>query len=189
MWLNQPEKDLPKTTIPLLRAKPGGTIEANLTGRPVRLCVHFAMHRSWPCTAQSCTLCKRGISRRFYAYYPVTGKGGNVGIIELTALAESQLIKLMGPFGDDPRGCIKVYRPGGRRNMPCSISWNISETYKKSASRNGDEPKQTTSGTLSEKELQDALMRIWKLPLLNGQLTEKEYLAKLNMAIELQTKP
>ena len=31
-------------------------------------------------------------------------------------------------------------------------------------------------------------MRIWKLPKFNGTLSESEYLSKLNIAIELQTK-
>jgi hypothetical protein len=64
----------------------------------------------------------------------------------------------------------------------------MKEEYKQTGGRSKDDRKQTGSCSLSEKEMKDALMRIWKLPLFNGTLSEKEYLAKLNTAIALQTK-
>ncbi len=188
MWLDKPETELPKSSIPLLRPQPGKQVEANLTGRPLRCYVHFASRRSWPCTGEACTLCKKGITRRFYAYYPVTGRGENVGILELTALAESQLIKQMGPLSDQPCGSVKVFRPEGRRNLPCVVKWDISQTSKKSGSSAENEDEHRASGTLTDSEMKAALMRIWKLPIQNGTLTEKEYLAKLDVAIALQTK-
>ena len=188
MWLDQPEKELPKNQIPLLRAKAGKTIEANLTGRPLRLYVHFAARRSWPCTASGCSLCKRGVAKRYYAYYPVIGREGNVALVELTSLVEDALITQMGPDVDVPSGNIELHRPGGRRNIPCSIQWNESEIYKQTGGGSKNDRKQTTSSTLTENEMKEALMRIWKLPKFNGTLSESEYLSKLNIAIELQTK-
>lgn len=188
MWLDKPEKELPRSTVPLLRPAPGKAIEANLTGRPLRCYVHFAMRRSWPCTGEICSLCKRGITKRFYAYYPIAGREGNVGILELTARAESSLIKAMGPFAENPCGTIKLARPGGRRNLPCVVKWIVTNTYKKSGGCSGEEDETRGSDSLTENEMKNALMRIWKLPIMNGKLTEKEYLKKLNVAITLQTK-
>ncbi len=188
MWLKQPEKDLPKSTIPLLRAAPGKTIEANLTGWPLRLYVHFAARRSWPCTGRDCGLCKRGITKRYYAYYPVAGREENVGMIELTGRVEEELMKQMGPDNVEPSGHISLYRPGGRRNMPCTVAWSIEDKRKQSGGGSKENQKQSAGGTLTSKEMKDALMRIWKLPSFNGTLTENEYLAKLDAAIALQTK-
>lgn len=188
MWLEQPQKELPKSAIPLLRAASGKTVEANLTGRPMRLYVHFAKQRSWPCTGTGCGLCGKGIARRYYAYYPVAGQEGNVGMIELTAQAEDALIKLMEPNITEPSGRISLHRPGGRRNMPCTVDWSSKEIYRQTGGGKEKVHKQTASNTLSEKELKDALMRIWKLPIFNGTLSEREYLTKLNRVIAVQTK-
>ena len=188
MWLDKPQKEIPMNTIPLLRPAPGKMIEANLTGRPLRCYVHYARQRSWPCTGKDCTLCKKGITKRFYAYYPVAGRGGNAGILELTGRAESQLIKLLGPFSNEPFGTIELSRPGGRRNLPCNVKWDTSQTYKKSGGSSEKGYKTRAGDSLTAKEMKDALMRIWKLPIWNGTLSEMEYLDKLNIAIALQTK-
>lgn len=176
MWLKSPDQSEAEPIIPLKRAKFNQPVGGELTGNPLRCFVHYAAGRSWPCTGHKCCLCKRGIGKRCYAYYPIMGKKGGVAILELTSLAEASLIKQMGPATDTPHGKVTVSRPPGRRNLPCDVQWTESENNKKS----GGYP-------MDHSELAATLMRIWKLPSRNGQQEEKEYLETLNEAIRLRT--
>lgn len=187
MWLKTPPKPDQPDQIPLLRAKAGGFVEAKLTGSPLRCFVHFAANRSWPCTNRNCVLCKKGIGKRCYAYYPVLGKRNQIGILELTAQVEASLISQMEPFSQVPCGQITLKRPIGRRNLPCTIEWTEPPTYKKSGSDSDVQHKERGGDSLTESELESALMRIWNLPNRNGSMEEEEYLEKLNEAIRLKT--
>jgi len=175
MWLESPPPSDEKDMIPLLRAKTGSSVAATLTGHPLRCFVHFAAGHSWPCTNFHCVLCSKGISKRCYAYYPVSGREGGQAILELTAQVEASLIKQMSPVNQVPCGHVVLTRPAGRRNLPCSIKW-----------RETDKLLQTGGQPLTQNKLEDALMRIWKLPRRNESMKEIEYLAQLNEAIRLR---
>lgn len=176
MWLDKPPLDEKLALTPLLRPKSGGQLCVELVGPPLRVFVHYAAGRSWPCTDFSCTLCKRQIAKRFYAYYPVRGGRGGLAILELTGLAENQLTKQMDPFSHEPCGMVTVSRPPGRKNLPCTVTWKEPDGHRKSG-----------CGELSESGLKKCLMRIWNLPGMNGEEDEKKYLAKLNEIIRLKT--
>jgi len=178
MWLKSPMSEVKPATVPLLRPKAGGSISAVITGGPLRCFVHYCSGRSWPCTDHKCTLCKRGITRRFYAYYPCRGVTNNAGILELTAQTDAALISQMEPVTQIPKGQIKISRAGGKRNNPCQIIW-----------REEEGPEYRGDASLNERELMEALMRIWNLPARNGEIEESEYLEKLNEAIRLKTTP
>lgn len=187
MWLDRPQTIDQKDLVPLLRAKPGREVEAKLTGDPLRCFVHYAAGRSWPCTGHKCCLCKRGIGRRCYAYYPVLGKREQIGILELTAQVEASLISQIEPFSQVPCGQVTLRRPIGRRNMPCTIEWKEPSNNKETGS-DSDVPHQDRGcTTLTQSELETALMRIWNLPRRNGSMEETEYLEKLNETIRLKT--
>ncbi len=187
MWLNRPHEPEELALVPLLRARSNKPVSGELCGDPLRVFVHFAVGRSWPCTGFSCTLCKRQVAKRFYAYYPVRGSRGGTAIIELTGRAEGELLHQMNPHTDVPSGFIKVSRLSGKKNMPCKVEWKSIEEYKDTACVREDDNKNTGGGVLSESELKTALMRIWKLPTMNGEQEEREYLAKLNETIRLKT--
>ena len=176
MWLDKPPHVEEITQIPLLRAKANRPVRGKLAGAPLRCFIHYAAGRSWPCTGHGCVLCDKKIARRFYAYYPITGATGGIGILELTSLAEHQLIFQMEPYSHEPCGYIEVSRPPGKKNLPCSVKWMEPKT-----------PQDRTRCTLSEKELKNALFRIWKLPAINGQDDESIYIRQLNETIRLQT--
>ena len=176
MWLEKPMTDAGDPITPLLRCKSGGSIRANLNGPPLRCYVHYAASRSWPCTGPGCSLCKRAIGKRCYAYYPVIGQNGTVAILELTALTENSLITQMEPNTDYPQGEIYIKRANGKRNNPCTIAWKEQTNHIDRGGRHMD-----------EEELKRCLMRIWQLPSPNGELSEKEYLKKLNEVIRLKT--
>lgn len=176
MWLKSPPKTDERGTIPLLRAQPGGCVAATLTGEPLRCFVHFAAGRSWPCTGHDCVLCAKNISKRCYAYYPVSGREGGQAILELTAQVEASLIQQMSPTTQVPCGHVVLKRAAGRRNMPCSIKW-----------RGTDKLLLTASLPLTQNELKAALMRIWNLPTQNKTMKENEYLNLLNDMIDART--
>lgn len=176
MWLKSPPKTDEKDMIPLLRPRSGDSVAATLTGEPLRCFTHFAANRTWPCTGHHCVLCAKGLSKRFYAYYPVAGREGGQAILELTAQVEDSLIQQMSPTTQVPRGHVVLSRPQGKRNTPCSIKW-----------RGTDKLLLTASLPLTHSELKAALMRIWKLPRQNGKMKENEYLEQLNEAIRLRT--
>lgn len=176
MWLDKPPQTEKPDLIPLMRAKAGRSISGHLCGEPLRCWVHFACNRSWPCTNRGCSLCKRQVARRCYAYYPVCNDDGKHAIFELTAQAESQLINQMQEFSNVPCGHVQIHRAGGRRNMPCEVTWTAPTNNK-----------QTGGNSLDENELKTHLMRIWNLPTMNGTDEETEYLEKLNEIIRLKT--
>ncbi len=176
MWVKQAPPDQKPALTPLLRPEPGCEIFGNLCGEPLRVFLHFASGRSWPCVGRGCCLCSREIPRRYYSYYPVRDQKGRLGIMELTSRAEDQLNKQMSPVTDVTSGRVVLRRASGRRNMPCTIDWQEAE-------QNG----KPRCETISVKELQSALMRIWNLPDINQDLDEREWLASLNKTIEART--
>jgi hypothetical protein len=107
--------------------------------------------------------------------------------MEMTSQVEEQLDKQMGPFTDVPCGDITVWREHGRRNLPCQLEWREPKKAKHTGgSADNGKPKRPPKN-LDNKELQAALMRIWKLPTINKQQTESEYLEALNTIIRLRT--
>lgn len=176
MWLDRPPPVKKKELIKLLRPRPGEQIFGHLCGEPLRLFLHFCTRRSWPCVGRGCSLCEREVPKRYYAYYPVHDNKGVLGIMELTSQAEDQLHQQMDPITDVASGQICVRREQGRRNNPVIVEWQQSENQK-----------QTTSNQLTPAATQATLMRIWKLPPMNGNLSEREYLASLNDTIKQRT--
>jgi len=176
MWITEPLKNQPKPTVPLLRPKAGGSVKAVLQGEPLRCYVHFASGRSWPCTVHHCSLCKRSIPKRLYAYYPVSGQQGCPGILELTATTDYLLSKQLDEYSQVAAGMVLVRRKPGKRNNPCVIEYteHIEEEYRGGSGRD-------------LVDLKNQLFRIWNLPLRNGETTEKEYLERVAETIRLRT--
>lgn len=176
MWVQTPPPVKKSTLTPLLRPRPGQIIFGHLCGEPLRVFLHYAAGRSWPCVSHDCCLCKREIPRRYYAYYPVRDHKGVLGIMELTSQAEDQLVKQMSPITQVTRGDVWLSREPGRRNMPCKIVW-------KDSGNNGD----STLETIDVRGLQGELLHIWKLPNMNQNLDEREWLATINSIIKART--
>lgn len=176
MWVQKAPPDQKPAIIPLLRPKPGEEIHGSLCGEPLRVFLHYASGRSWPCVGRGCCLCKREIPRRYYSYYPVRGQKGRLGIMELTSLVEAQLDKQMSPVTDVTSGRVVLRRAPGRRNMPCTIDWQEEE-------ENG----KPRCESIDVKGLQSALMRIWNLPDRNQDFDESEWLDTLNNIINRRT--
>ncbi len=153
----------------------GHSVEGFLTGEPLRVFVHYAAGRSWPCTGRGCCLCKTQIAKRFYSYYPVANEKGQKAIFELTANTEAQLLSQMTPVSDVPCGHIYIKRGGGRRNAPCVVTWKESDNNHNGAG---------TTQTLDE--LKSSLMKIWCLPEQSPTSTEAEHVKIINQIIRLK---
>ena len=173
MWVQKTPPTKKPALTPLLRPQPGAHISGELCGEPLRIFLHYVSCRSWPCVGRSCWLCEQHIARRYYAYYPVRNSKGVLGIMELTGQAEGQLCKQMKPYSQTPCGNICIERPHGRRNSPCIVHWKEPTNNKASG-----------CGPVEVRELQAALMRIWKLPDNDQDLDEREYLTTLNQVIK-----
>lgn len=176
MWVQQSPPVKKSALTSLLRPKPGQEIYGRLCGEPLRVFLHFAAGRSWPCVGRGCHLCRREIPRRFYAYYPVRDHKGVLGIMELTSQAEAQLDQQMSPVTQVTCGQVWLRRAHGRRNMPCSIEWKVSK-------ENG----QPSLETIDARGLQKALLKIWNLPDMNENIDENKWLATINDIIESRT--
>lgn len=176
MWVQQAPPVKKPALTPLLRPQPGCEIHGRLCGEPLRVFLHYTAGRSWPCVGRGCCLCEQQIPRRYYAYYPVRNEKGVLGIMELTSQAENQLNKQMSPVTQVTSGCICLRRGHGRRNAPCTIEWKESE--------NNGLP---TLKTLDSQELQNALLHIWKLPLMNDDQDEASWLSSINLCIAART--
>jgi inactivated superfamily I helicase len=173
VWLDTPQPMEQDRSVPILRPQPGRSIQGELAGECLRCFIHWHKGRTWPCTGSGCELCKRETSRRVYSFYPVRGKNGQAGIIEMTALAEAQLLEQMSPHTQVPSGTITISRPPGKRNASCHVDW-----------KPATEPSQPFMHTIDQKKwMEDALCRLWKLPRRNGEQTEEERTERLNQSI------
>jgi hypothetical protein len=176
MWIEKPCSDEISQVIPLLRVKAGGQVTARLTGSPRRVAVHYYQSRSWPCTISPCSLCKLGISRRIYAFYPVVSKSGQLGILELTSPADHALSRLLGPYFENPEGIVTVTRAGGKRNNPLHVNWRLDVEKGWSQSKG-----------LDQRELINCLFRIWGLPQLKNGDNGEDHVFKVADAIRSLT--
>lgn len=176
MWIQTPPPVKKSDLTPLLRPRPGQNISGRLCGEPLRVFLHFTSGRSWPCVGRGCCLCKREVPRRYYAYYPIRNDKGKLGILEMTSQVEDDLSKQMNPVTQVTSGHVCLYRPIGRRNMPCSIEWSMSNN-------NGE----STVENIEVRGLQGALCRIWNLPCMNQDLDESEWLETINNIIDKRT--
>lgn len=176
MWITDPQAGTANAPVPIVRATGQRPVRVALRGEPRRLFVHFAAGRTWPCTVVHCSLCRASVPRRLYCYYPAYDQHLRPCILELTAQAEAQLLTSMSPHTSEPRGVVQVSRSAHRRNSPVLVEW--SEPPEKHA---------TLADALSTEELERALLRIWGLPVRNGEVDDDEWLRRLAATIELRT--
>jgi hypothetical protein len=121
-------------------------------------------------------LCKRGISTRIYAYYPVSGESGGPGILELTQHAENSLFSQMGAYFEKPEGFLIASRKAGKRNNPVHVNWKL------------ELPAKWTAGqSMTKFKLGQSLFRIWGLPLKEEGETDCEFYARTEEVIRLRT--
>lgn len=176
MWVKQTPPVKKTALTPLLRPGPGAEIFGHLCGEPLRVFLHYASGRSWPCVGRGCCLCEEQIPRRYYAYYPVRDHKNVLGIMELTSQAEDQLVHQMSPVTQVTCGRVWLRRGHGRRNAPCTIEWKESEENGKAALK-----------TLDTRDLQNTLLHIWKLPIMREYENEDEWLRAINRCINART--
>jgi hypothetical protein len=178
MWVTEPDQGREPPPVPLMRAPAGKELRVLLKGTPRRLFLHYSAGRTWPCTMQHCSLCKRSLSKRLYAFYPCYTPSLRPAILELTAQAESLLLQQMEQFTHEPRGVVRVTRSPVRRNSPVEIDWS-------------EEPAAHAGlpDALSETGLEVALLRVWGLPARNGEATDDEWLARVAEVVRLRTTP
>jgi len=152
----KPKKHLPH----ILRIKSGQTLTSRLAGNPVRTETHFFKTRTLPCireTHGSCPLCQSVGNPRYYAYWPVRGKTAAAAAVELTELAE---LELMHTLGNDQCGygrLITFHRPAGRRNNPIQISLPMHVPK-------DEESRQKKVQPVATQDVQATLFRLWECP-------------------------
>ena len=159
MFLN--ERPPSRVQLPhILRVKSGQTLKGRLAGLPVRVETHYIKNRTLPCvrhTAPECPLCEHVGNPRYYSYWPIAGAQGMTAAVELTELAERQLIQLLP---DDSLGwgtLVQFHRPSGRRNNPVEVSfpYNLS---------NNEENLKKAVINLAPEAVHQTLFRLWECP-------------------------
>lgn len=166
------DRPVKKTGLPhLIRIKSGQTLTARIAGTPIRVQTHYIFGRTYPCISsrdQSCPLCDHISTPRYYAYWPVRGSTGRAGAVELTELAETQLLEIL-PDSDPGIGVLVMFhRPGGRRNNPVEVSIPLVRS-------NSDAVIASTCQTVDPDLITDTLLRIWGCPERSPGITTSDY--------------
>lgn len=159
MFLNRPpekKKHLPH----IVRIKSGQTLNARLAGDPLRCFTHYADRRTYPCVRNhpdGCPLCAFVGNPRYYAYWPISGSTGLQAAVELTELAEWQLLQILERSANHFGHLVTFHRPSGRRNNPVQISTPAVLPKDDHARRQKIKPLEISA-------IQETLFRLWDCP-------------------------
>lgn len=151
----------PRPQLPhILRVKSGQTLKGRIAGIPVRVETHYVKQRTLPCikaSAPDCPLCESVGNPRYYSYWPLAGKNGLPAVVELTELAELQLLEVLPKDRPSFGTLVQFHRPAGRRNNPVQVDipFNLSAH---------EEDIQKGVVTLSPERIHQTLFRLWECP-------------------------
>lgn len=159
MFLDRPPQK--QTHLPhIVRVKTGQTINARLAGDPIRCFTHYADSRTCPCLRahpEGCPLCRTVGNPRYYAYWPISGSTGLQAAIELTELAELQLMQLLPSDVHHFGLLLTFHRPSGRRNNPVQVSLP-------SALPKDNHDRAKNIKPVPFEAIQETLFRLWDCP-------------------------
>lgn len=159
MFLSQPPQK--NTYLPhIVRVKSGQTVKARLAGPPLRCLTHYVSRRTQPCIKnhpQGCPLCQHVANPRYYAYWPIAGSSGLQAAVELTELAELQLLQIIGSNTPALGTAVTFHRPSGRRNNPVEVS--LPACLPKD-----DHARQKKVLEIPNHAIQETLFRLWECP-------------------------
>lgn len=144
----------------IVRIKSGQTLNARLAGDPLRVLTHYHDGRTYPCLKAAngeCPLCDAIANPRYYAYWPISGSTGNQAAVELTELAELQLLAILPPDRAHFGQLVTFHRPSGRRNNPVQISLPL-------VIPNDEEARQKKLVPVETHRVQLTLFRLWCCP-------------------------
>lgn len=144
----------------IVRIKSGQTLNARLAGNPLRVFTHFLDGRTYPCIRSAvpdCPLCEHVANPRYYAYWPISGSTGIQAAVELTELAELQLLEILPAHGQTFGQLLTFHRPPGRRNNPVQVSLPM-------ALPSDEENRKKALRPVPAEKVQRTLFRLWSLP-------------------------
>lgn len=163
----------PSTFVPLIRVRNGTPTTLLITGDRRWTFTHFAKRRTWPCIGPGCPWCRLHFSRRLYAYYPCLSKDRKPAILELTALAASELEKQHQSFRDDPIGIVTLQRVSKSKNATLQVLW-----------KEATEPLQEEARQAEKPDVEASMMKIWQLPSCTEHTDQEEYQLAVRTVLE-----
>jgi len=159
MFTNQPPKA--KEYLPhIVRIKSGQTLNARIAGDPLRISTHYTGGRTHPCleaTGLECPLCLHIGNPRYYAYWPISGSTGLQAAVELTELAELQLLQVLPENVSAVGSLVTFHRPNGRRNNPVQVSLPA-------VLPSDEKDRQKKIVPIPQTQVAKSLFRIWDCP-------------------------
>jgi hypothetical protein len=158
--------------IKILRATASRRVQGMLAGVPVRAFTHWYRNKTLPCCQScrvECPLCTRGLSKRYYAYYPIRNSRGLTAAVELTATAEAQLLDHLHQSNAWEVPIITVSRPAGKKNNPLAVDCEYRTLSEEDFVKFCDKQ-------IDEDLVKRALCRLWNVPEYGNEFKEDEYL-------------
>jgi hypothetical protein len=160
----------------VLRATSKKPVTGLMAGMPVRAMTHYWQTKTWPCTmleSLECPLCMKGLSKRYYAYYPIRGRNGSAAVVELTGSAETALLDQLKL--KDPRDLpiVKVTRAPGKRNNPLEVSVEFRHCSE-------EEWAAYENKIVDENLIKSTLCRLWNIPAFDPKIEHNEMLLRVS---------
>lgn len=158
-------------SLTVLRAKAGTPIVGMIAGQPVRCLTHYYRKRTLPCVMSShreCPLCTKGLSKRYYAYYPIQSGRGTTAVIELTASSEAVLVDFLKQMPPMSIPVLTVKREPGKRNNPIQVSVDYRHCSHEELVSFG-------SKTVDKDLIKRTLCKLWNMPDWDAGCDENEY--------------
>ena len=158
-------------SLTILRAKAGSPIVGMIAGLPVRCLTHYFRKKTVPCVMSShreCPLCTKGLSKRYYAYYPLQSGKGSLAVIELTASSEAALVDFLKNQPPMSLPVLTVKRQAGRKNNPLIVNVDFKHCSHEEMAAFG-------SKTVDKDIVKRTLCRLWSMPEWSPGMNEDEY--------------
>ena len=115
-----------------------------------------------------CPLCKKGHSKRYYAYYPIQSGKGTTAVIELTASSEATLVDFLKQMPEMSIPVLTVKREAGRKNNPVIVSVDYRHVSR-------EEFVSFAGKTIDKDLIKRTLCKLWNMPDWEAGENENDY--------------
>jgi hypothetical protein len=110
----------------------------------------------------------KGLSKRYYAYYPLQSGKGTTAVVELTASSEAVLVDFLKQQPKMSVPLLTVKRQPGRKNNPIQVSVDFKHLSYEEMAAFG-------SKMIDKDMIKRTLCKLWSMPEWSTGMNEEEY--------------